>query len=264
MKANVDLNILGVEKVSVLVPVYNGEKFLRRALLSIKNQTIPVHEVVIVNDGSTDKSEKIINSFNSCLPIKLVKNDSNIGIQRSLRRGVECVTGTIVFRLDCDDFWTIKHVETLLSLFSSNRTTLVSSRAIYVNENGERFGISALVNSTKIRQTMIWDNPLVHSSTAFRKSAYNKVGGYELGVRWEDYNLWIKLLKEGGFRYCSVPTSYYTSSPSSLSSINKKQAILDRWVCQKQAYRAFRSGSPIISSIIFAKSFIRKSLSRLY
>src|SRR6266571_110472 len=88
--------------VSVIMPVYNGEKFLRLAIESILAQTFRTFEFIIVNDGSTDSSETIISSFTDPC-IKLLKNEANLGIAASLNRAIEISKGEYICRMDADD-----------------------------------------------------------------------------------------------------------------------------------------------------------------
>src|SRR4030067_2802339 len=89
-------------KVTVLMSVYNGEKYLEKAINSILNQTFTDFEFLIVNDGSTDGSVKIIESYNDHR-IRLVHNEANIGLINSLNKGLDLAQGEYVARMDCDD-----------------------------------------------------------------------------------------------------------------------------------------------------------------
>ena len=88
--------------VTVLMPVYNGEKYLKEAIESILNQTFKDFEFLIINDGSTDNSVKIIQSFND-LRIRLIHNESNIGLIKTLNKGLKLSNGKYIARMDCDD-----------------------------------------------------------------------------------------------------------------------------------------------------------------
>lgn len=90
-------------KVSIIVPVYNGEKLLKRCLKSLLNQTLQDIEIICVNDGSTDNSVKIIKKYLDSR-LKLINNNINSGLSVSRNKGMEIATGEYVGFVDCDDW----------------------------------------------------------------------------------------------------------------------------------------------------------------
>ena len=88
--------------ISVIMPVYNGERFLRQAIDSILNQTIIDFELIIINDGSTDSSEDIILSYHDSR-IKYVKNEYNLKLIKTLNKGLMLAKGKFISRMDADD-----------------------------------------------------------------------------------------------------------------------------------------------------------------
>ena len=88
--------------ISVILPVFNGEKYIRESVESILCQTFKEFEFIIIDDGSTDKSVEIIKSFNDSR-IKLLRNNENKGIIFSLNKGIEEATGKYIARMDGDD-----------------------------------------------------------------------------------------------------------------------------------------------------------------
>src|SRR5215218_8078213 len=89
-------------KISVILPVYNAEKYLKAAIDSILNQTFPDFELLIINDGSSDGSEKIIKSYTDNR-IVYVKNGENSGLINTLNKGIDLATGEFIARMDGDD-----------------------------------------------------------------------------------------------------------------------------------------------------------------
>ncbi len=88
--------------ITVLMPVYNGEKYLRLAINSILEQTFTDFEFLIINDGSTDRSEEIILSYDDSR-IRYIKNEQNLKLIRTLNKGIELAKGKYIARMDCDD-----------------------------------------------------------------------------------------------------------------------------------------------------------------
>ena len=89
-------------QVTVLMPVFNGEKYLAEAIESILNQTFKDFEFLIVDDGSEDRSAEIINSYKD-KRIKLLRNERNLGVSRSCNKGIKLAEGKYIARMDCDD-----------------------------------------------------------------------------------------------------------------------------------------------------------------
>ena len=91
-------------KVTVIMTVYNGERYLKEAITSILNQTFSDFEFMIIDDGSTDNSLDILNHYKLIdQRIILIRNDKNIGISRSLNKGIELAKGNYIARMDADD-----------------------------------------------------------------------------------------------------------------------------------------------------------------
>ena len=97
-------------KVSVLMSVYNGDRYLREAIDSILNQTLDNFEFIIIDDGSTDASNQIIKSYRDPR-LKMVKNKENIGLTKSLNIGIGLCCGEYIARMDADDISLPKRLE---------------------------------------------------------------------------------------------------------------------------------------------------------
>jgi glycosyltransferase involved in cell wall biosynthesis len=105
--------------ISVLMPVYNAEKYLNEAIDSILNQTFADFEFVIINDGSTDQSEEIILSYQDAR-IKYFKNEVNLKLIKTLNRGLDLVAGKYVARMDADDISELNRLQVQFDFMESN------------------------------------------------------------------------------------------------------------------------------------------------
>ena len=106
-------------KVSVLMSVYNSERYLREAIDSILNQTLEDFEFIIIDDGSTDASNQIIKSYPDPR-LKLVKNEKNIGLTKSLNMGINLCRGEYIARMDADDIRLPKRLKIQFNFMDSN------------------------------------------------------------------------------------------------------------------------------------------------
>lgn len=138
-------------KISIIIPVYNSEKFLKKLLTSILNQTYNNYEIIIVNDGSTDNSEEIIKSFNSKL-IKYIKiSNSGPGIAR--RIGYNHSTGDLIFFVDSDDYLPSDNIlENINTIYNNNKFDILLFNFIRKTNKGEK--ITNVLFNNKLKEKM--------------------------------------------------------------------------------------------------------------
>ena len=181
--------------VSVILPVYNAEKYLADSIRSILSQRFENFEFIILNDGSTDQSSEIVKSFSDSR-IRYFEH-ANKGLANTLNKGIELSRGKYIARQDNDD---ISHPERLglqvEFLEKNTEYALVGSSASIMDENGSDTGRKHLhpCQSSHLKLELVFDNPFVHSSVMFRKEAIVKVGLYDPDTRFfEDHNLWSRV-----------------------------------------------------------------------
>ena len=185
-------------KISVVMSVYNGEKYLREAIDSILNQTFKNYEFLIINDGSTDLSRKIILSYNDSR-IRLVDNKKNIGLTLSLNKGLQLAEGEYFARVDVDDIATPRRLEKQMDFLNSNpEIGLVGSFGIKIDKVGQTIQKIILpVFDKKIRKELIKANVFIHGSVMARKEVFEKVGYYNEAFKYvQDYELWGRIAQE--------------------------------------------------------------------
>lgn len=185
-------------RISVVMSVYNGEKNLEQAIRSVLSQTFSNFEFIIVNDGSTDSSEKIINSFDDPR-IKLVRNESNMGLTQSLVKGFDLANGAYIARMDADDISLPHRFETEVNFLDIHQDyALIGSSYYLINDLGEKLGIvPVLLCNDQLKNELIEKNWFCHGSTLIRKVAYDSVGGYNIGFTYaQDYDLWLRIAEQ--------------------------------------------------------------------
>ena len=154
-------------EITVLMPVFNGEKFIRESIASILNQTFPDFEFLIINDGSTDHSLAIIEEYARCdARIRIISRE-NKGLAATLNEGIDLARGDYIARMDCDDISYPRRLERQLQYMRAHPDcVLCGSLAYGMAENGEKLGIVSLhvVPPWAIWSTCIFDSPFVHPS----------------------------------------------------------------------------------------------------
>jgi glycosyltransferase involved in cell wall biosynthesis len=182
-------------EMSVIMAVRNGEPFLGHAIDGILRQTYPDFEFVIVDDGSTDASANIVRSFSDSR-IVFVQNDRNLGLTKSLNRGLALARSAVVARQDADDI-SLPHrlARQKQYLEAHPDVSLVGSGYETIDGSGRSSPAAALPQaSDEIRWALLFYCPLVHGAVTARKTALESVGGYNEGYHYaQDYELWTRM-----------------------------------------------------------------------
>lgn len=182
-------------KVSVVMPVYNGELYLQQAVDSILNQTFTDFEFIIVNDGSIDNSFEILQSYHDTR-IKLINNQKNVGIIESLNKGLEIAKGRYIARMDADDVSLPERLQFQVSYLKTNREiALLGTWAQLIDKNGKVLGsICPPTDPLMLKWRMLFGNNIIHSSVMFVADKIREIGGYNKLLHAEDYDLWSRIM----------------------------------------------------------------------
>ncbi|BAZ09729.1 glycosyl transferase family protein [Calothrix sp. NIES-4071] len=185
-------------KVTVLMAVYNGERYLKEAIESILNQTFQDFEFLIINDGSCDSTREIIKSYQDSR-IRLVENSSNLGLTRSLNKGLKLAEGEFIVRQDADDISEPERLSKQVAFLETHfNVALVGTWYKEIDAWGNLIGNRKLpCDCTKIRWDILFYCPFVHSAMMLRKSIVIKqIGLYdEAFVYAQDYDLWSRIAR---------------------------------------------------------------------
>lgn len=192
-------------KISVIMPVYNSEKYLSEAIDSILNQTYEDFEFIIIDDGSTDSSQEIVRSYTDPR-IRFYINEHNMGVAATLNRGLDLATGEYIARMDSDDISLPERFEKQAKFLNqkSNIGILGSWTIVFGDEIYEK----EFHNSTKYQETkaeLFFNNAVGHSTVMLRKSILDHYNlKYELEYNGlEDYVLWWRMAEF--CEICSYP-----------------------------------------------------------
>lgn len=159
--------------VTVLMSVYNGEKYLREAMDSILNQTFADFEFIIIDDGSTDGTFSIVKSYKD-LRIRLIKNKANIGLTKSLNKGMRLAGGKYIARMDCDDISSPNRLNIQVAFMEKNQDVGVCGSWIKTFGSCKEEIWKYPVENDLISSRLIFDSPLAHPSIIMRKELMDK------------------------------------------------------------------------------------------
>lgn len=209
--------------VTILMPVYNAELFLKRAMESILNQTYKNIEFLIIDDGSTDNSMAIIKSYQD-ERIKLIENTKNQGLIYSLNTGLEMASGKYIARMDADD---ISHRERIQKqcAYMENHINIGILGTFIQKENKFKLYANPKLNSNELKARILFNNIFNHPTIMFRNSflkekniSYNQERKHA-----EDYNLWMTAIKVTDFAILSEPLLFYENHQNQVSIVFDKE-----------------------------------------
>lgn len=185
-------------KISVIMPVYNGERYLKEAIESILNQTFSDFEFIIINDCSSDKTEEIIKSYTD-ERIVYVKNEKNMGVAATLNKGLAKAKGEYIARMDADDISLPERFKTQVDFMDKNAD--IGLCGSWIEFFGGKSGIARLTTDNKQAKTdLIFSSCIAHPSVMMRKAVIEKYTlKYETEFeQMEDYALWYNFAKYTG------------------------------------------------------------------
>ena len=177
--------------ISIIIPVYNTEKYVKEALDSIFSQTYKNFEIICIDDGSIDNSLSILESFGD--KIQIIKNDKNHGTSESRNKGIHVAKGEFIAFLDADDVWTSNKLELQIKEFNNNSDLDISFTHMQCFISPE---LSEQAKSLRSCPS----NPIlgyVPSTAMIKRSSFDKVGYFDRKFKNVEFMDWINKAKEG-------------------------------------------------------------------
>ena len=195
--------------VSIVVPVYNGEPFLREALESTLSQTFTDFELIVINDGSTDGTKEVIESIRN--PRIRAFHQENHGLPGSLNRGIGLSRGRYVARMDADDINHPDRIRKQVAFLNTRPEVGICGTWIQLFGNGLEEVLEYPADSSSIKPLMLFHSPLAHPSVMARRDIFLE-HGIEYSCDYpcaEDYELWVRCSKYTEFANLPEVLLYY-------------------------------------------------------
>jgi GT2 family glycosyltransferase len=186
--------------ISVLMAVYNGERFLAAAIESVLAQSLSDFELVIVDDGSTDGSADILADYAERDPRVVLHQQPNQGAPTALNAGAALARAPLIARLDADDVALPGRLEAQHRRFCSDPAlAMVGGQVIVVDEHDRAIAAAAYpLSDAEIRREFAKTTPFVHSAVTMRKEIFERAGGYRPHFDLaEDLDLWLRIAEHG-------------------------------------------------------------------
>jgi len=235
-------------KCSIVVPVYNGEKFIDKTIQSCLDQTVPI-EIIIINDASKDSSEKCILAYVD-MGIVYIKNDTNLGLMKSLNKAVKYTHSNYLLFLGHDDMLRTDHVSLMLKEFDDD-TAFVHCNADLIDANDMIIGLGVnderqLQKMKYIKESLTISNIIHSTGTIINKKYFDQISGWDEQFRnYGEWLLWIKLANVGKVKYCTQVKAMYRRHETNITNTftdNKVKIGLNVFFsyCRKTALELYR------------------------
>lgn len=225
--------------VTIILPVYNCERYLKESLHSIINQTYNMMEIIVINDGSTDSTERIISDFLSDDRIIFI-NRENRGLVYSLNEGIKLAKGEYIARMDADDIAEINRIELQVAFLEKNPdVSILGTRVNLINESGNHVGVCHRpVSHSKIMTYFIYGSPIAHPSVVFNMKNIRKEDLYYSDNAYpaEDLELWLRL--SNSYNFCNMKERLlkYRLNSIGVSNSNKNKQIEKSTIIRKSHF----------------------------
>ncbi len=232
--------------VSIIVPVYNAEKYIAETMDCVRNQTYTDWELLLVENGSLDHSVAVIEAYIKDADddrIRLIRLPSNEGAARARNRGVAEAGGRYIAYLDADDLWVPEKLEHELRFMEENNAAFAFTGYEFADENGKGLGKVVRVPAT-LNYKQALKNTTIFTTTVMFDTAKIDKSMLEMPIiKSEDTALWWKILRQGYVAYgLDENLVKYRRSGKTLSS-NKLEAVRRIWNLYRKA-----EGMSVISS----------------
>ena len=212
--------------VSVIIPVYNGEKTISYALDSVLTQK-NIREILVIDDCSTDSTAKVVKNYcNNTALVRYIKNATNSGAAASRNHGVSLATGDYIAFLDADDYWCGPKVEMQLALMMETKAVLSSTARELLKSDGTPTGHIIPIMERITYKDLLTHNSLSCSAVLAKRDVLLEFP-MEHEDSHEDYITWLKIVKKYGYAVgLNEPYLKYRLSNTSKSGSKLKSASM--------------------------------------
>ena len=220
--------------VSVIIPAYNHEKYIIDCLKSVINQTYSNIQIIVINDGSTDSTERVIkefiNSTNSNINFISKRNE---GICKTLNKGLNIAKGKYISCLASDNMFAPQMIEKEVEFMENNKSIgLVYTDAYFINFNkitNKKYTdykqiikkcFRKGIQNKDIYEILLTDDIILASSTLIKKECFEVLGPFDETLKAEDYDMWFRITKEYPIGFIDEPLCYYRIHDMNVSNKN--------------------------------------------
>lgn len=233
LSKNLNFNLEKVKKnnspiLSVIMPVFNGERYLPDSINSILNQSFKNFEFIIINDCSTDKTNYILSEYKSLdNRVIIINNLKNKGIAYSLNEAIKISKSDLIVRMDADDISLPNRLKRQFDFMNQNPDIAISGMGAKIN-NGSIFGMplfKPFLDDNQIKSQLLFESPFMHPTIIFRKNVFqlNSLSYNLTFTSAQDYNLWVDFSRVSKMGNIIDAGIIYRLNSNSVSNKHKKE-----------------------------------------
>lgn len=224
-------------KVSILMSVFNAQRYLEQAIKNILNQSLSDFEFIIIEDASTDGTYEILKDFRKKdKRIKILRNKKRLGLTVSLNKGLRKARGEFIARMDADDISNKNRLKIQSNFLKKNpEVAFCGSWVTLINQSGKKIGEKKYpLEYGQIKKVILKYNPFVHPSVMIRRKVLEERGFYDSNLNGaEDYDLFLRIAKNHQAVNLPCFLLKYRINPQGVSFLQYKkterQALKARW-----------------------------------
>lgn len=212
-------------RVSVVMPAYNAEKYIDEAIESILSQTFSDFEFIIINDGSSDNTKSIIQSFCDNR-ILYLENECNLGIVDTLNKGLKCATGKYIARMDADDIAMPERIEKQFYYMEHDVSIGVLGTGTRIFGEGiQSRDTHSSLNSDKLKADLLFSTCICHPSVMIRREVLDNYHiKYDPRFKGaEDYKLWWDIVQVSRIGCLPEPLHCYRIHPDQITQVKDEK-----------------------------------------
>lgn len=229
------MNEMKTPLISVVIPVYNAERFLPQAIESVLGQTYRNLEVILVDDCSQDTSREIMKRYaDKDQRIRLLFNEINQGVAKTRNAGIQAAVGEYIALLDSDDVWEYDKLERQLALMQKEEADIIYCSLDFIDEDGRTIKHPFIVPQTTDYQKMLV-KCVFTCSTIFVRSDLLKQHPFKANYYHEDFLLWMELLSLSVKAAGCPEILMHNRQVKGSRSNNKLHAAKERWKIYRHA-----------------------------
>jgi alpha-1,3-rhamnosyltransferase len=268
--------------VTVIIPAYNHEKYIEECLNSVCAQTYNNLQIIVINDGSKDNTGNIIRKFieDRDAKIEYIEKE-NEGICKTLNLGLLKANGKYIALLASDDFWMPTRVEEQVMFLERNeyenklKIGLVYTDAYFVKGNtitqskysdykpGIRKYFTDSIQNRNLFDILMVDNIIIALTVLIRKECFDKVGNFDISLKCEDLDMWLRISKEYEIAYIDKPLAYYRIHGTNVSGSASVMIRENLKTIAKQFKSYPLKRKPLKAIILFFRFCARKIINKI-
>jgi glycosyltransferase involved in cell wall biosynthesis len=213
--------------ISVIMPVLNGERYIAEAIDSICRQTYSDYELLVIDDGSSDRTPEIVSGYAARMDLKYLPHEKNQGITRSVNDGLRRASGKFIAFLDHDDLWLPDFLQTQVTYLSEHpEVGLVHADFQTIDGAGQVIEHSVAKERNRTRPSglvfreLFMESMICGNSVLVRKECFDRLGLWDESLRWADYHMWLRIARHYRIDYVPRVLTAYRQHSSQCTRSN--------------------------------------------